>query len=134
VGEEVACEASVSHDAGKPSASWGSGKVVRVSEAHVAILLTSGSLVRALHQPCPCCNGSRMVNSVATVFDDIQAEAPDRAVQNGSESLTVRVHPEISRALKEEESGLLEELAEATKKKILVDAEPAMKWEQFEIL
>lgn len=134
VGEEVACEVSLSRDAASPSASWGSGKVVRVSEAHVAIHLTSGSLEPALHQTCPCCGGSGVVKSVAAICDAIQAEAQERAAQNGAESLTLRVHPEISRALKEQDAGLVNELAEAAKKKIIVEPDAAKKWEEFEIV
>ncbi|HYL47152.1 MAG TPA: PilZ domain-containing protein [Candidatus Limnocylindrales bacterium] len=134
VGEEVACEVSVSRDAGKPGSSWGSGRVVRVSEAHVAIHLTSGSLEPALHQACPCCHGSGVVKSVAAICTDIQAEARERASQNGAEILTLRVHPEDSRALKEDEPDLVGELAEATKKKIVVEADATLAWEKYEII
>ena len=105
-----------------------------MSEGDVAIHLTSGSLEPALHQTCPCCHGSGLVKSVAAICDDIQAEARERASQNGAEILTLRVHPEVSRALKEDDPGLVGELAEATKKKIVVEADARLAWEKFEIV
>jgi Ribonuclease G/E len=108
--------------------------VVRVSEAHVAIHLTSGSLGPALHQNCPCCHGSGVVKSVAAICDAIQVEARERASQNGAENLTLRVHPELSRVLKEDEPDFVGDLAEATKKKIVVEADATLAWEKFEIV
>jgi hypothetical protein len=134
IGEEVACEVTVSRDSSKPDSSWGSGKVVRVNEAHVAIHLTSGSLEPALHQTCPCCHGSGVVKSVAAICAEIQAEAREPASQNGAEMLTLRVHPDVSRALKEDKPDLVGELAEATKKKIVVEADATLAWEKFVIV
>lgn len=108
--------------------------MVRVSEAHVAIHLTSGSLEPALHQTCRCCHGSGVVKSVAAIGDDIQAEARERASQNGAEILTLRVHLDVSRALKEDEPDLVGELAEAASKKIVVEADATLAWGKFEIV
>jgi Ribonuclease G/E len=48
-------------------------------------------------------------------------------------SLTLRVHPEISKALKTRESSLMEELETWTKKSIIIQADPTLHWEQYDI-
>ena len=47
--------------------------------------------------------------------------------------LTLRVHPEISKALKTRESSLIEELEQWTKKSIIIQADPTLHWEQYDI-
>jgi len=48
-------------------------------------------------------------------------------------SVTLRVHPEISKALKTRESSLIEELEGWTKKSIIIQADPTLHWEQYDI-
>jgi Ribonuclease G/E len=55
------------------------------------------------------------------------------APEVASGSLTLRVHPEISKALKTRESSLIEELEHWTKKSIIIQADPALHWEQYDI-
>jgi ribonuclease G len=50
-----------------------------------------------------------------------------------SGSLTLRVHPEIAKALKTRESSLMEELEGWTKKSIIIQADPTLHWEQYDI-
>jgi Ribonuclease G/E len=50
-----------------------------------------------------------------------------------SGSLTLRVHPEISKALKTRESSLIEELERWTKKSVIIQADPTLHWEQYDI-
>jgi Ribonuclease G/E len=47
-------------------------------------------------------------------------------------SVTLRVHPEISKALKTRESSLIEELEGWTKKSIIIQADPTLHWEQYD--
>jgi Ribonuclease G/E len=50
-----------------------------------------------------------------------------------SGSLTLRVHPEIAKALKTRESALVEELEKWTKKSVIIQADPTLHWEQYDI-
>jgi Rne/Rng family ribonuclease len=94
---------------------------------------TKQALERTLCQPCPYCTGSGMVKSIPTLCYEIQTEARKMAPEVASGSLTLRVHPEISKALKTRESSLIEELEHWTKKSIIIQADPALHWEQYDI-
>ena len=94
---------------------------------------TKQALERTLCQPCPYCTGSGMVKSIPTLCYEIQTEARKMAPEIASGSLTLRVHPEISKALKTRESGLIEELEHWTKKSIIIQADPTLHWEQYDI-
>jgi Rne/Rng family ribonuclease len=111
-------------------------KVLRFNEFGLVAITrkrTKQALERTLCQPCPYCTGSGMVKSVPTLCYEIQAEARKMAPETDSGSLTLRVHPEISKALKTRESGLIEELERATKKSIIIQADPTLHWEQYDI-
>ncbi|MGB0035503.1 MAG: Rne/Rng family ribonuclease [Candidatus Acidiferrales bacterium] len=94
---------------------------------------TKQALERTLCQPCPYCTGSGMVKSIPTLCYEIQAEARKMAPEMDSGSITLRVHPEISKALKTRESALVEELERWTKKSVIIQADPTLHWEQYDI-
>jgi ribonuclease G len=94
---------------------------------------TRQALERVLCQPCPYCTGSGMVKSVPTICYEVQAEARKMAPELDSPSLTLRVHPEIAKALKTRESGLIEELERFVHKSIIIQADPTLHWEQYDI-
>jgi ribonuclease G len=48
-------------------------------------------------------------------------------------SLTLRVHPEIAKALKTREAVLVEELEQHTRKSVIIQADPTLHWEQYDI-
>jgi Rne/Rng family ribonuclease len=94
---------------------------------------TKQALERTLCQPCPYCTGSGMVKSIPTLCYEIQTEARKMAPEIDSASLTLRVHPEIAKSLKTRESGLIEELERWTKKSAIIQADPTLHWEQYDI-
>jgi len=94
---------------------------------------TKQALERTLCQPCPYCAGSGMVKSIPTLCYEIQAEAKKMAPEMDSASITLRVNPEISKALKTRESALVEELERWTKKSVIIQADPSLHWEQYDI-
>ncbi|HXW62530.1 MAG TPA: Rne/Rng family ribonuclease [Candidatus Acidoferrales bacterium] len=94
---------------------------------------TKQALERTLCQPCPYCTGSGMVKSVPTLCYEIQTEARKMTPEIDSASVTLRVHPEIAKALKTRESALVEELERWTKKSIIIQADPTLHWEQYDI-
>jgi len=74
-----------------------------------------------------------MVKSVPTICYEIQAEARKMAGELDSQSVTLRVNPEIAKALKTRESSLVEELEQATHKSVIIQADPTLHWEQYDI-
>jgi len=94
---------------------------------------TKQALERTLCQPCPYCTGSGMVKSIPTLCYEIQTEARKMAPEMESGSITLRVHPEIAKALKTRESSLIEELERWTKKSVIIQADPTLHWEQYDI-
>ncbi|HEX4004342.1 MAG TPA: Rne/Rng family ribonuclease [Candidatus Acidoferrales bacterium] len=94
---------------------------------------TKQALERTLCQPCPYCTGSGMVKSIPTLCYEIQTEARKMAPEMSSGSITLRVHPEIGKALKTRESSLVEELERWTKKSVIIQADPTLHWEQYDI-
>jgi Rne/Rng family ribonuclease len=111
-------------------------KVLRFNEFGLVAITrkrTKQALERTLCQPCPYCTGSGMVKSIPTLCYEIQTEARKMAPDMNSGSLTLRVHPEISKALKTRESSLIEELERWTKKSVIIQADPTLHWEQYDI-
>jgi Rne/Rng family ribonuclease len=111
-------------------------KVLRFNEFGLVAITrkrTKQALERTLCQPCPYCTGSGMVKSIPTLCYEIQTEARKMAPEMGSGSITLRVHPEISKALKTREASLIEELERWTKKSIIIQADPTLHWEQYDI-
>jgi ribonuclease G len=94
---------------------------------------TKQALERVLCQPCPYCTGSGMVKSIPTICYEIQAEARKMAVDLDAPSLTLRVNPEIAKTLKTRESSLIEELEQSTRKSIIIQSDPTLHWEQYDI-
>ncbi|MGA7918925.1 MAG: Rne/Rng family ribonuclease [Candidatus Acidiferrales bacterium] len=111
-------------------------KVLRFNEFGLVAITrkrTKQALERTLCQPCPYCTGSGMVKSIPTLCYEIQTEARKMAPDIDSGSITLRVHPEISKALKTRESSLIEELERWTKKSLIIQADPTLHWEQYDI-
>ncbi|HTV57914.1 MAG TPA: Rne/Rng family ribonuclease [Verrucomicrobiae bacterium] len=111
-------------------------KVLRFNEFGLVAITrkrTKQALERTLCQPCPYCTGSGMVKSIPTLCYEIQAEAKKMAPEMDSASITLRVHPEISKALKTRESVLIEELERWTKKSVIIQSDPTLHWEQYDI-
>ena len=94
---------------------------------------TKQALERVLCQPCPYCTGSGMVKSIPTICYEIQAEARKMAADLDSRSITLRVNPEIAKAFKTRESSLIEELEQATRKSAIIQSDPTLHWEQYDI-
>ncbi len=95
---------------------------------------TKQALERVLCQPCPYCTGSGMVKSIPTLCYEIQAEARKMATaDHESPNLTIRVNPEIAKALKTRESMLIDELEQTSHKHIIIQSDATLHWEQYDI-
>jgi ribonuclease G len=91
------------------------------------------SLERTLCQPCPYCSGAGWVKSVSTICNEILAEARKMAHQIEGDTITLRLNPEVARALKLREGAMLSEFESITKKDIVVKGDPNIHQERFEI-
>jgi Rne/Rng family ribonuclease len=95
---------------------------------------TKQALERVLCQPCPYCTGSGMVKSVPTLCYEIQAEARKMAsADHEGPNLTIRVNPEIAKALKTRESMLIDELEQNSHKHVIIQSDATLHWEQYDI-
>jgi ribonuclease G len=91
------------------------------------------SLERTLCEPCAYCTGTGWIKSIATVCYEILAEARKMAAEHEGTSVTLRVHPEVARALKSKEGVVLSELESITHKDVIVKSDPSVHQERFEI-
>jgi Rne/Rng family ribonuclease len=91
------------------------------------------SLERTLCQPCDYCSGSGWVKSVSTVCNEILAEARKMAKQIDGDVITLRVNPEVAKALKSREGALVSELESLTKKDVIIKSDATVHQERFEI-
>ena len=94
---------------------------------------TQPSLERTLCKPCPYCNGSGWSKSAETICYDIQQEIKKMAHLLEGKEITVRLNPEVAKALKNGEFVSLHELEEWTKKDIVVKSDPLLHEEHFDI-
>src|SRR6266852_3866159 len=95
---------------------------------------TKQALERVLCQPCPSCTGYGMVKSIPTLCYEIQNEARKMAAATpDNPNLTLRVHPEIAKALKTRESMLIDELEQNAHKHIIIQSDATLHWEQYDI-
>ncbi|MDR1726963.1 MAG: Rne/Rng family ribonuclease [Acidobacteriota bacterium] len=93
------------------------------------------SLERSLCQTCPYCSGSGMVKSVSTTCHSIFHEIEKmRGILDDRAELMVRVHPDVAKALRDAESGVLEELRHILRRDVIVKADPALHIEHFNIV
>jgi ribonuclease G len=91
------------------------------------------SLERTLCEPCEYCGGSGWVRSVTSICYEILAEARKMAKQIDSSTLTLRVSPEVAKALKSREGALISELESLTRKDVIIKGDPMVHQERFEI-
>jgi hypothetical protein len=88
-------------------------KVISVNEFGLVILTRKRvrqSLERTLCEPCPYCSGSGMVKSVTTVCSEIYDEVRKLAPHFSGNAVSLRVNPDVARALRGDESAVLREL------------------------
>jgi len=112
-------------------------KAVQVTEFGLIITTrkrVKQSLERQLTEPCPYCSGSAVVKSTSTICFEILAEL--RKVKGDLDGLRVqlRVNPDVARALKAEERGVLEEIEQMLDKAITLRPDAQLHHEQFDVM
>jgi ribonuclease G len=91
------------------------------------------SLERTLCERCSYCSGSGWVKSISTVCYEILAEARKMASQIEGKVMTLRVNPEVAKALKSRDGALVSELESLTRKEVIIKGDPVVDQERYEI-
>ena len=92
------------------------------------------SLERSLCSPCPACEGSGFVKATNTVILEILEQAKRLAPKVKSQKdLTLRVNPDVARALKSRDNGFLQELEEIFGANVLVRSDVSLHRENFDV-
>jgi ribonuclease G len=91
------------------------------------------SLMRALCEPCSHCGGSGMVKSAQTVCYEIQGEVKKMAKALENKDITIRVAPEVAKALKSSEASVVQEIESSLKRDVVIKTDPLLHPERFDI-
>jgi Rne/Rng family ribonuclease len=91
------------------------------------------SLMRTLCEPCSHCGGSGMVKSAQTVCYEIQGEVKKMAKALENKDVTIRVAPEVAKALKSTEASVIQEIESSLKRDVVIKTDPLLHRERFDI-
>ena len=91
------------------------------------------SLERTLGESCPYCVGAGFVKSVMTVCNEIYIEMRKMIREHERTDISLRVNPEVAKALKAGNGKLITEMEELTGKAVLVKSDPMLHQENFDI-
>ena len=91
------------------------------------------SLERTLGESCPYCVGAGFVKSVTTVCNELYIEMRKMINEHDRTDISLRVNPEVAKALKAENGKLISEMEELTGKTVLVKSDPLLHQENFDI-
>ncbi len=94
---------------------------------------TQPSLERIMGTPCPRCVGAGFVKGIETVCYEIQQEVRKMLGQAEGDELTVRVSPDVAKALKSGEFVDFTEMEDESKKDIRIQGDPTLISERFDI-
>ena len=112
-------------------------KAVQVSDFGLVIVTrkrVKQSLERQLTEPCPYCSGSGSIKSSSTICFEILTELKKIGSDLEGGGVILRVNPDIARALKEEESGVLREMGHVLGKTITLKPDTHLHHEQFDVM
>ena len=112
-------------------------KALAVSDFGLVIITrkrVKQSLERVLTEPCPYCTGSGVIKSSSTICYEILSEVKKIGPDINGHRLLLRVNPDIARALKEEESGVLRDLQQTLGRPITLRPDAHLHHEQFDLM
>jgi ribonuclease G len=91
------------------------------------------SLERTLGESCPYCTGAGFVKSVPTVCNEIYIEMRKMIKEHDRKDVTLRVNPEVAKALKADNGKLITEMEDLISKTVIVKSDPLLHQENFDI-
>ncbi len=112
-------------------------KVLNISEfglVEITRKRSRSNLERLLTQACPYCSGRGRIKSVATICLNLRTELLHLRGRLANSELLLRVHPEIARALQQEERAILDELERSLGVHILIQSDPELHHERFDVV
>jgi ribonuclease G len=112
-------------------------KAIQVSDFGLIIITrkrVKQSLERVLTEPCPYCSGSGVIKSSSTICYEILEQVRKLGEEVDGRGIVLRVNPEIARALREEEAGVIRELKATLRKDIQLKADTLLHHEQFDVM
>jgi ribonuclease G len=112
-------------------------KVLNISEfglVEVTRKRSRSNLERLLTQGCPYCSGRGRIKSTATICLNLRTELLHLRGRIANSELLLRVHPEIARALQQEERAILDELERSLGVHILIQSDPELHHERFDVV
>ena len=112
-------------------------KALQVSDFGLVIITrkrVKQSLERVLTEPCPYCAGTGVIKSSATICYEILNEVKKVGPDINGHRLVLRVNPDIARALKDEESGVLKDLRQSIGNDVTIKADVQLHHEQFDVM
>jgi ribonuclease G len=112
-------------------------KALQVSDFGLIIITrkrVKQSLERVLTEPCPYCSGTGVIKSSSTICYDILSEVKKVGPDLNGHRLLLRVNPDIARALKEEESAVLQDLEQSIGKDVTIKPDVQLHHEQFDVM
>ena len=112
-------------------------KVLNISEfglVEITRKRSRANLERLLTQPCPYCTGRGRIKSIATICLNLRKELLHLRGRIGNSELLLRVHPEIARALQQEERAIFDELERSLGVHLLLQSDPELHQERFDVV
>jgi ribonuclease G len=112
-------------------------KALQVSDFGLVIITrkrVKQSLERVLTEPCPYCSGTGVIKSSSTICYEILSEVKKIGPDLNGHRLLLRVNPDIARALKEEESAVLNDLRRSLGKDVTIKSDVQLHHEQFDVM
>jgi len=92
------------------------------------------NLERLLTHPCPYCHGSGRIKAVETICLNLRRQVLRHPEVAADGELLLRVHPEVARALQEEERAVLQELERTLGVEIVLQSDPSLHHERFDVV
>ena len=112
-------------------------KAVQVSEFGLIVVTRKRvrqSLERQLTDPCPYCSGSAVIKSTSTICHEILSEMQRMGDVFNGHCVMLRVNPDIARALKEDERGVMKELKQMLGRELVIRPDTQLHHEQFDVM
>jgi ribonuclease G len=112
-------------------------KMLQIPDFGLVVLTrkrVKSSLERTLCEPCAYCNGNGWVKSPATVCSEVYDAVRKKLIGSGEGGLRMRVHPEVARALRNDNKMVLKELESIAGRPIELIIDGNVQQEQFEVL
>ena len=112
-------------------------KVLSISEfglVEITRKRSRPSLERLLTQPCPYCRGTGRIKSLSTIGLELRRQLLRQRQRFGDREILLRVHPDVAQALQRIEQPILRELERELRAEILLQSDPGLHHERFDIL